>query len=258
MTPDEVLARTQWDLFWLPPDVAVEDRPELLLLQCARDVPVLNAVLRARGTAASLPGLVAEVGRRLEGRQARWTVGPLEPVAALEPALAAAGWSPGHRHHGFSLEVGDTRLRVHPGVEARPVQDMAGLLDWIHVAEGAFGEARGHDPVELAQFLTACTGPHARVRRVVAYDLATGAPLSAGGLTLFPDLSFGFLWAGGTVPEGRGRGAYGAVLALRILLAGQAGIRRVGLYAREGTSAPIVSALGFSRHGPMTFWERPA
>ncbi|MCK6502681.1 hypothetical protein L6R53_04675 [Myxococcota bacterium] len=256
MSADEVLARTQWDLFWLPPDVDVVDRPDLLLLRCEREVPALNVVLRARGAPADLPALVAEVQGRLAGRPARWTVGPLEPGAALEAALHAAGWSPGHLHHGFTLPVDRPAPPSRVGVRARAVTDMAGLRDWLWVAERAFGEPRGHDPVELEQFLAACTGAGARVRRVVAYDAETGAPLSAGGLTLFPDLGFGFLWAGGTVPEGRGRGAYSAVLAARMELARRAGATAVGLYAREGTSAPIVARLGFARHGAMTFWER--
>lgn len=256
MSPDEVLARTQWDLFWLPPDVTVVDRPDLLLLRCERDVPVLNTVLRARGEAGALPALVDQAQAHLAGRRGRWCVGPLEPGRALERALSHDGWTPTHLHHGFTLSVDHPLPPASPGVVAREVRDMAGLLDWLQVAERAFGEARGHDPVELDQFLAACTGPQARVRRVVAYDAQSGAPLSAGGLTLFPTLAFGFLWAGGTVPEGRGRGAYGAVLALRIELARRGGAAAVGLYAREGTSAPIVAARGFLRHGRMTFWER--
>ena len=34
------------------------------------------------------------------------------------------------------------------------------------------------------------------------------------------------------------------------------GIALVGLYAKLGTSAPIVARLGFEAHGRMTFWDR--
>ena len=61
-------------------------------------------------------------------------------------------------------------------------------------------------------------------------------PVSGGGLNLYPDLGFGFLWAGGTVPDGRGRGAYRALLGARVQAARDAGLRAVGLYARVNTS----------------------
>ena len=34
------------------------------------------------------------------------------------------------------------------------------------------------------------------------------------------------------------------------------GFHTVGLYAKDDTSAPIVEAQGFSRHGSMEYWAR--
>ena len=59
-----------------------------------------------------------------------------------------------------------------------------------------------------------------------------------------------------TVREGRGRGAYAAVVAARLHEAARAGCGLVGMYAREGTSAPIVERQGFEKHGPMVTWIR--
>lgn len=256
--PDETLARTQQDLFWVPDDVTVLDQPELLVLSCPRDLVGLNAVQRSRGPADAMPGLVDRVRVLHAGRRSRWAVCPLEPVRPLEQALAAGGYTLGDVHHGFSLDSAAFEGRTRPGVVARRVTDMAGLDDWLTVSGLAFASPRASTDTERQHYLDTCVAPDARVMRVVAYDSETGQPLSAGGLTLFPDLRFGFMWAGGTVPEGRGRGAYGAVLAARAAHAHGLGIERIGLYACDQTSAPIVASLGFERHGRMAFWEHAA
>jgi hypothetical protein len=111
---------------------------------------------------------------------------------------------------------------------------------------------------DLRDQLHECTRENARVHRFVAYDEATGEPISSGGMTLFPDLRFAFLWAGCTVPEARGRGAYRAILAARSRRAASRGMTHAGLYAMVDTSAPIVERLGFQRYGPMTYWDRGA
>ena len=233
----------------------VVDRPELCLLSSPEDRPVFNAVLRSRGSASRLPALVGEVRAAHAGRRPRWMLGPLDAAVGLEPLLRAAGYQPGEEHDGYSHPT-DGALRPLPAdIEARAVQDLDGMRDWVEVSGRAFGEPRVPDRAELRLFLSQCTGPGARVFRAVAYDRGSGAPLSAGGLTLFPRLGFGMLWAGGTVPEARGRGAWTAVLAARRDHAFRLGIGRIGLYARRSSSGPLVARMGFARHGPMIFWE---
>lgn len=77
-------------------------------------------------------------------------------------------------------------------------------------------------------------------------------------MTMFPDLGFGLIWAGGVVPEHRGHGVYTALLAARVRDALAHGIHTVGLYAKVETSSPIVAAQGFERHGSMTYYLRNA
>ena len=109
-----------------------------------------------------------------------------------------------------------------------------------------------HVPIELGQ----CIRADARVQRFVAYD--GDEPVSSGGVNIYPELGFGLLWAGGTVPAARGRGAYSAILAARIACAAARGLRFIGLYARVGTSSPVVAAQGFDSVGRMTYWETSA
>lgn len=252
LTPDDRLERSQWDLFWLPPDVAIVDRPPLLFVTCARPTPYLNTVLRTRAPAADLPALVDEVEAAMAGRRGRWLVPDTIDRAALERVLAARGWAPADRHEVRVLPVDAWRRASDMTVHA--VDTSARLRDAYAVNDAAFGRPAARSEAELALDLRACT-EGGRVHRFVAYD-PDGTPIAGGGLTTFPAVGFGLLWGGGVVPGARGRGAYLAVLAARIARARALGIAEVGLYARATTSAPIVARLGFARGGEMTYWER--
>ncbi|MEW6074125.1 MAG: GNAT family N-acetyltransferase [Planctomycetota bacterium] len=258
MTIDDLLERTQWDFFWVPADVAIVDRAEILYVTSPRDHFLFNQVTRTRAAAARIPALVEEVAAVHAGRRSRWLVRESIERGPLEAELARAGYAAKQECFACALAVADHRPRPAPGITVLPVDSRARLLDCIAVANRAFAEPRPVEEEDLRRQLAECASPGARVHRFVAYDEATGAAIASGGLTLFPALRFGFLWAGATVPEARGRGAYSAVLAARVRRAAERGIDRVGLYAIPATSAPVVLRQGFSRHGTMTYWDRPA
>jgi hypothetical protein len=139
-------------------------------------------------------------------------------------------------------------------VTVRRVVDEQTLRDaWAVIAAGFERPVTG-SAQELKQELTACASPTGRVQRFVAY--LNGEPVSSGGLSLHPELSFGFLWAGCTVPAARGRGAYSAIVAERVRCALQLGAEFVGSYARQNTSSPLLAAQGFAVVGQMTYWHR--
>jgi hypothetical protein len=254
--PGDILERTQWDYFWVPGDVEVTDRPELLYYSCPRNVPILNAVLRTRANPRDLPALIEEVGRAHRGRRSRWFVRDLLASTPLKEALTAAGYAPAVPTFASAIDVGQYAPRASENIVVRRVSDMTDLRDCVSVIDRAFPGGRAFTGEELERDLRHCTEEGTRVRRFVAYDATSSRPLSSGGLTLFPALGFGLLWAGGTVPEARGRGAYSAVVAARIRAAREAGLSYVGLYAVADTSAPIVARQGFQRYGGMTYWER--
>lgn len=254
--PDDVLEETQWDYFWVPGDVKVTDRPELLYFSCPRDVPILNTVTRTRADAEALPGLIDEVSRAHRNIRSRWLVRDLPASAPLQQALAAAGYAPTVRTFASAIGVKEYAPRVVADIVVRQVLDLNALRDCVAVIGKAFSVDRSFTDEELSRDLENCTGPSPRVQRFVAYDARSNKPLSSGGMTLFPALGFALLWGGGTVPEARGRGAYTAVLAARVERARELGFDYVGLYAIEDTSAPIVLRQGFKRHGTMTYWGR--
>jgi GNAT superfamily N-acetyltransferase len=255
MTPAERLERSQWDLFWRSADVVVHDRSEILYGVCPRDVPNINCVSRTRAPAARLPALVQEVVTAHARVRSRWQVHDTTDVRSLETELDAAAYSPRVRHFGYVVRVDAFRPRPSSGVRVERVRDARALDDHLRVNERAFGSAITPSEEERRNALEQAAAPEGRVHRFVAYDDA-GEPVSSGGLTVFRELSFGFLWAGGTIPEARGRGSYSAVVAARIALARDLGLRWVGVYARVETSAPIVEAQGFERVSAMTYWVR--
>ncbi len=253
---DDVDARVEralWDLFWLPPWASAVDRPELLYTRADRDGPSLHDVLRVRADGSALDALVAEVDEAHRGRFSRWLLARDSQRPGLPARLLAHGWRAGHLHH---LRTLDASTATAEPARVRRVTRREELLDLLDVTDAAFGRAAtARDGVDGE--LAACAPEDARVQRYVAYD-AAGAPIAAGGLNLFPALGVAFLWGGGTTPAGRGQGAYRALVAARVRRAAERGCPLVALYAREGTSDPIVARLGFQRHGTLETWERGA
>jgi GNAT superfamily N-acetyltransferase len=258
MDVDATLAATQLDLFWLPPDARVVSRPEIVYVAAPRDVGYLNSVLHLDADDARVPALVAEASAAHAGVASRFLLTRASRRPAVEQALAAAGYAREHELFAYAIGVDDVRPRATPGVVARRVRTMEDLAAWLEASRRAFDRSDHMDAADRRRALDACTRPDARVARFVAWDEATGAPLASAGLTAFPGLRFGLLWAGGTVPEARGRGAYSALVAARADEARALGLAAVGLYARATTSAPIVERQGFARHGAVTYWVRPA
>jgi hypothetical protein len=77
---------------------------------------------------------------------------------------------------------------------------------------------------------------------VVAYDEAT--PVAASRLELVEGSDFAGLWGDSTLPSHRGRGLFGAMVALRAQLARERGFRYAQADALE-TSRPLFARLGF-------------
>ena len=254
MTPHERLERTTWDLFWLPEGVTVIDRPELLALHTPRPLHYLNAVYRVRADAARVPALIAEVRALHESVDSRWTVVDTIDTGAIEHHLADNGYAPGNVHDARVIAVDAFEARPAPGMRIERVTDERGLRDCWRVSEAAFEQEGDYADDDVRIELEQCVAPDARVQRFVAY--VDGEPVSSGGVNLYPQLGFAFLWTGGTMPDHRGRGIYSAVVAARVACAAARGIPYVGLYARVGTSSPILAAQGFVSVGRMTYWER--
>lgn len=254
MTPAHRLERSQWDFFWLPDDAEVVDRPDFAAVRCPRPSPTLNVVTRTRCAPDRVDALVDEARAFHAHGVSRWLVPDTFDTGPLERALAAAGYIPVQRHEARALRPESFRPRPRADVRVQRVCEMRHMRDCIEVNRRAFGHSHSYTEELLRERLADCADPAGRVHRFVVYR--DGEPVSSGGYNWYPDLRFAFLWAGGTVPEARGAGAYSALLATRIEEARGRGAEWIGLYAVTDTSAPIVARQGFERFGEMTYWGR--
>jgi len=250
------IERAFWDLFWIPPDVEVIDRPELLCMRCARSDPYLNSVQRCLAVDGELEAVIEEVTHFHRAQGSRWMLPDHRRHSNSERLLAQAGYQRGAQHHTMVIQTQEHQRRPSAGIRVKQVKGIEDLSAAVAVSDFAFGKERQRSPDELAEMLKSCSGEGARARRFFAYDVDHGEPLSSGGMSLYPELNFALLWAGGTRPSARGRGAYSAILAARIQEAARMGIGAVGLYARRDTSAPIVARQGFQKVGGMVYWDR--
>jgi GNAT superfamily N-acetyltransferase len=253
VTPAEILERSQWDLFWLPDDVRAVDRPEVLYIASDRPDVIFNSVVRTRAAGAQLAAVVDEV-RHAHPVRSRWLVPDTFDTTALEGELTVRGYVGDHTYDVRTLAVDAERPPLRDGLTVRRVQALEDLRAVYAVSRSAFGDGFPRSEADLRRELEACADPDGRVHRFVVFD--EDRPVCAGGLNRYDDLGFGFLWAGGTVPEARGRGAYTALITARMQWARRLGLRLVGLYAKTDTSSPIAARQGFAHGGQMTYWDR--
>lgn len=100
------LERSQWDLFWVPRDAVIHDRPELLYVSCPRDLPHLNGVTRTDSTHSDLDALVSEVAGAHAAVRSRWLVPSRIASDRLHEALERGGYAATTEHDGRAIEVG--------------------------------------------------------------------------------------------------------------------------------------------------------
>jgi GNAT superfamily N-acetyltransferase len=260
-TLDDLVEQTQADGFWLPKETVVVDRPELRFTHTTVPRTELNMVVRIRERAAhgrptDLGRLVAEVDEAHRTVPSRWLLAPRSQLDGLPARLQAHGWRLGPLHHLRALPVRTPTAPPLSQLRVEPVLDRKTLVDCIRTTELAFDLTPGPlSENRLIDELAAARGT--RVFRFVVYDDTTGQPMASAGLNVYPQQGIGFLWGGGTHPDFRHRGAYRALLSARLDAARDHGCSHVAVYAREGTSDPILARLGFERHGTLHIWDRP-
>lgn len=253
MNIDETLEAACADCFWVPLHVEVVEREAITYTHSPRPGIDYNRVLRARPELSDATALVDEVLEAHRGGASRWMLGALSDGPKIRHALTGAGYEATAQHLAYAIETDAYERRVPADVEVRQVRTVDDLRVLYEINADAFDHPFDIADERLERELVDCTGPNRRVARFVA--LRDGEPAGAGGMTFFNDLSFALIWAGGVRKAHRGHGVYTALLAARAKLAAGRGLERMGLYAREDTSAPIVAAHGFERHGPMVYFE---
>ena len=200
LTPDYIIERSFGDYFWVPEDVTVVDRPEIIYYSCPCDVGYLNMVTRIRAEEDQAAGLIEEVMAAHRGRRSTWVVPSREGNRAIEQKLLDASYSL-HEYRVSTAPVDKySCTRENPETVARAVDTMERLRDAAWVGARAFGEEVDMSDAQYENDLRLCTGADPRVYRFVAYETETQQPISTGSMTLFRDEGFAFLWGGGGGP----------------------------------------------------------
>lgn len=177
------------------------------------------------------------------GRAFEWKVFSFDAPSDLLERLGQAGFEIGGQEAlvVYDLEDGLAPFKQVPAVEVRRITRLDQLPDFKMVSEGVFGKDFSLTTNALAEAISSGQTGH---DAYVAY--VDGHPASVGRIYTDPRSRFAGLYGGGTLPEYRRKGIYGAVVAARAHHAAAEGIRYLQVDAMA-TSLPILERAGFVR-----------
>jgi GNAT superfamily N-acetyltransferase len=193
--------------------------------------------------------------RYSRGRKAYgWVTGPLTRPHDLGARLVAAGLKKEDELAGMVLTDLAVPIAVDPKIEIREA-----TLHEAQAASEMMARAYGM-PEEVARFfnvLLAMTDGKVKNRGYFAFVDGGAEPVAWSYLVYLPDSPIVLLGGAATVPEHRGRGIYGALVAKRLADARADGRRAAVIQAVRSTSAPICARLGFREVCGLEFyaWE---
>jgi GNAT superfamily N-acetyltransferase len=207
----------------------------------APDRSIFNSVFYEDGEA--LIGMLDELAGAYEQAGVRaWTVWVPEDDPAIAEALVAAGHHDDAQPRDMGMEISDLhRPEPDDGLEIREEYDLATMA---RINEAAYGWAEGEfGPMEGAVI------PEMRVY-LGAID---GETVSSAAI--WPNRSDAEVNWVATLPEGRGRGISGRLLAWALDDARDRGLVTTTLVSTK-LGYPVYSKLGYRDFGAMHMWER--
>ena len=246
----EKLESVQEQTWWLPDSVVIHEGPD----HCFYHHGGRFNIVRFTPSADELESRLNQVLEVVGAESAQFTFLPHRHDGEVLAALKAAGFVSGQRHEARVIHV-DNYARTPPAdIKVIMVETFENMKRVYSVRSEAFGDKVLESDESLRLHFKAASGSNARVRQFLAVDSQSGDPLCQAGMSLYPKLKVAFLFAGGTLEAVRGKRAYTALVAARVAYARSMGIEYVGLFAREDTSAPIVTRQGFQHCGEMHNW----
>lgn len=194
------------------------------------DEAIAGEILRFRGAAQDV----------------EWKLHDYDAPPDLRRRLLEHGFEAGPDEVLVAFDLSQPPPPVAGGIETRLLEDPA-EFDVVHrVRLAAFGESRPWQVEALGEEHR--RDPNA-LRVHVAY--VDGEPAAAGWSRLGPHTPFATLWAGGTVPKHRRRGAYRTLVSARLAEARDRGYHHA-LVDAGPLSLPILERLGFVAVARMT------
>jgi len=218
--------------------------------------PLANLVGMANIAPDDVAGTLKMVRNRYSGgRKAYgWVTGPLTRPLDLGQRLVASGLAKADEMAGMALTDLATPIAVDPKIEVREA-----TLQEAQAASAMMARAYGM-PEEVARFfnvLLAMTDSKVPNRGYFAFADGGAEPVGWSYLVYLPDSPIVLLGGAATLPEHRGRGIYGALVAKRLSDARADGRSAAVIQAVRSTSAPIAAKLGFREICGLEFyaWE---
>lgn len=147
---------------------------------------------------------------------------------------------------GYDLASGLPELNLADGPQAELVCDERTLRASHLVSAEVWDDHRERTPAAITEELS---GVLESLETLSGYRIVVfvdGQPAAGGGCSIVGEVAR--LWGAGTRPSFRGRGAYRALLAARIRIAGQYGATLALVKGRAETSGPILRRAGFTSY----------
>lgn len=241
----DAVRRAAADWVWMP-DGTRTAGTDLRLIDYPDWVAAGMQAMRIRSDrpAAEIIDEAADQARTWQRNRINWWVNDATRPADLEATLIDRGAA---LDETVAILAADLTaplppLPDAPGVTAEPVVTRQQYLD----ADVVNVRVWGQEPITPERLdAQLAEQPSSDDLRVLAR--LEGEPVSTGGCTIVDGVAR--LWGAATLESARHRGAYRAVLALRLELARQAGATLALVKGRADTSAPILQRAGFRHYG---------
>ena len=242
------------DMWWSPPSLTIINRPEIYYSIDPKDN--WNVVGYIDSHSEQLPYLVEEVSLAHQEYTSTYVTYP-DYDSQLFSLLQQYDYQSKNVHDIRYLDVNSYKHRSNPKIATKIITKKEELILLEQTEAQAFDTTHQLKSDEEYEYIVQeYQQERPRAIRVIAFDTKTGQPVGSGGMSLFEKLNVCFFFAGGTVPEFRNKGVYSTLISARIQYAQQRGISVAGVFARQQSSAPIVSKQGFEKCGEMTYWKR--
>lgn len=260
MTPTEIkqkIQRAMESFWWCPSSCTIINQPEIsYLIDPTGD---FNQVSRIDDQHPNLESLIAKFSKAYEGAHSCVITFP-EQDPRLFSLLEQHGYQASHLHDIRYCLTAHHRLYTNHQFTTKIVRTKEDLIRLLKTSSLIFDTPYIEQPEEnLRHMLQEYNLEKPRAIRVIALAREIdheGFAIGSGSMSLFDELGVATLFGGGTIPTYRHRGVYSALLDARIAYAKARGIPIIGIYARHGTSAPIVANKGFLKCGEMLTWQR--
>lgn len=172
------------------------------------------------------------------GKPVKWCVGPWTRPLDFGDRLARRGFASWNAV-GMGIATATKIAPPSEGVTVREVSTRKGLTLYAECAQRAWESPIPEIEAEIDALAAAVAE---RTIRLYVVDV-DGAPVGAAATVARGD--YAYLLGAAVEPKGRGRGAYRALVEVRLADLDRGGIAYAVTHAREQTSAPILGRLGF-------------